>query len=1115
MAEIVVAAGPNDSDFAVIDFSNPSSPRATRVNPGFGGSCVVDAKGSRAAVGNGNSDDVLLYDVSDPANPAKLGAVHTRLSGIGALSIDGSRVLAGELNGKRAALVDFSNPAAPVISSTVTTSISGIGSISLSGSRAVASGPNDFRVEIIDYSDPANPSSAAFDPGLASSLTVDLDGTNAALGAQNSPDVALLDIVSPSVLSKATTALGGIFSIKLAGVLVGAGSSNDPQVALIDFSDLANPTVASFNPGVGIGATVSRTATHLVAGAINALDVAFFGVSGSSATLLGSTKGAISSIATIAIAEFAGNPPPPPPPGKPQLQVIPSSLHLDFGSIAFCLLGTETLTLRNLGNAPLTLNSITTAPPFSTSPNPGTIQPGGTANITVTFKPGAVGPASGSLTIVSNDPTRPRVTVTLSGAGIAAPRHLAMDTSPLAFGACLINEWIAKRVRIANTSRCEALTVTSVTSDTSVFPITIDDPTTLPGTTSLGPFTVQPNGALSVVVAFGPSAPGPFQATLKIESNDPSSPRIELSLSGAGVLAKATSVALVLDRSGSMAEDVGHGTKMEALRSAVGLFADLLPVGQGDFLSAAQFNDSASAIIDYSGVDKNSAAVVKAVIFGLQPDGRTSIGAGLQLAFDQLIFNAHTPRKVLLVFTDGEENEPPFIADVEPGILNAGMEVYAIGLGSAVEIDANKLHDLAASSNGKFFSSDDALLLRKNFVQVLADAFRMNMAGDPIRTIQRGTVIDVPFEVTRCERRLRFTCAWDDQEEQLGLELIAPDGTVFTPLSEQTNQLVRFVTGAGYAFYNLALPPLDEDDVIGPRVVGTWRLRVNASDLGADQERFTAALIVDSEVSLGFNLSKAEVASISTLTIDLSHNGVPLPGADVRVLFRSPLVSAQGIRAGSFGREQPIRSEGSATGARLTRSLTNTAEGSGIANIPYRTRRLTAELSDTFQYTLDLPRYRRDGIYELVIEATAPACGGKVTRFAQVSVVPVQFLSSLFTRFVVSRLPGSGAAVKVVVMPRDQAGNLLGIGLANKLQIVPTEGMTLLRVIDRFDGSYEIQVARQHRTSGELVLTLDGRTMTICVPANPGGVKGGSGLAAVLAFLLGLATGLLVRRDRR
>lgn len=1113
--EVIVAGSSNNFAFAIIDVTSPGSPKLATVNPGFGGGCSVDADGSRAAVGNLNGGQVALYDLTNPASPVKLGSVSTPLGGVGAISIDGNRVLAGEHNGVRATLIDFTNPSSPTILSTINTGISSIESIALSGSKAVASGPNDFTMDIIDYSNPSNPTRASFDPQLGSVLTVDLAGTLAAVGAQNGSDVALVDVGSASVLGSVTTSLAGIFSISITGSLVAAGSTNSLPVFLIDFSNAGNPTLASFNPNLGGGSTVFRSGTRLAAGAVNGTTVELFAISGNSASLLGTVNSGIDSITSIALVDFvSAGPPPPPPPTPPHLEL--SATSLAFGSVAVCLSRTQSLTLKNTGGSPLQVSSIATAAPFSASPSSTTIQKGGSAAVAVNFKPAAVGPATGSLTIKSNDPVHPSVSVTLSGIGTPTPpRHLEVGQSSMVFGACLVNEWIGKRLTLTNTSPCDTLTINSISTGDSIFPITTSDPVTLPATTSLGQDTIRPNTTNRYVVAFGPTATGTFRTTLTISSNDPDRPSITLECIGVGVLAKPTSAALVLDRSGSMGDPAPGGSKMDALRSAVGLFADLLPVDQGDFISAVEFNQTADAIVDYSKVDSGAAAVVKVVVHGLSPDGQTSIGAGLNLAFDQLIFNAHTPREVLMVFTDGMENTYPAIADVEPAILSQGMEVYAIGLGDATNISAATLGELAASSNGKFFASDDTLILRKNFVQVLADAFRMNLAGDPVFTIPRGGIIDVPFEVTRCERRLRFTCAWDDPDQELDLELRAPDGTTYTPGSQGSNQLVRYGTGSGYAFYNLALPPLDDTDVIGPQVVGTWTLRVGAGNLEVDQERFTSALVVDSDIDVSTHVSAGQTAGKSALQVDVLHDGQPVPGAQVRVTFRAPTLSAQAILCSGLARERLLFGESPAIGEAVTGASSFTGGTGRSVRIPYRTSHLRARLTEDFRYSASLPRYFRDGIYQIIVETRVPACGGTVTRYTQLSVAPIQLLSAWFTGVSVAPLPGEGSAVKVVVTPRDRAGNLMGIGLAPKMQIDPSAGLTVLRVIDRFDGSYEIQIARPKAARGTLTLTIGDRSLTVHVPEHPG--RNGGVVCWLVGALLGLAfaAGYLIGHEAR
>jgi len=95
----------------------------------------------------------------------------------------------------------------------------------------------------------------------------------------------------------------------------------------------------------------------------------------------------------------------------------------------------QTATLQNLGNATLTINSIVVAGTgFRRSGgNCGaTLAAGRSCTITVTFRPAAQGAFSGTLTISSNDPVNPALTVTLTGTGVAPVAALgSLTPSPL------------------------------------------------------------------------------------------------------------------------------------------------------------------------------------------------------------------------------------------------------------------------------------------------------------------------------------------------------------------------------------------------------------------------------------------------------------------------------------------------------------------------------------------------------------------------------------------------------------------------------------------------------------------------------------------------------------
>jgi hypothetical protein len=107
-------------------------------------------------------------------------------------------------------------------------------------------------------------------------------------------------------------------------------------------------------------------------------------------------------------------------------------------------------------------------------------------------------------------------------------------------------------------------------------------------------------------------------------------------------------------------------------------------------------------------------------------------------------------------------------------------------------------------SNGRFFQTTDALVLRKQFVEILADAFRQNMAADPILTLQQGVPMTVPVNITNCEARISFVLLWEDPAAQVQLSIKAPDGTTFGSLSGTNNRLVRYVQRPGYRFFQIA-----------------------------------------------------------------------------------------------------------------------------------------------------------------------------------------------------------------------------------------------------------------------------------------------------------------------
>ena len=106
--------------------------------------------------------------------------------------------------------------------------------------------------------------------------------------------------------------------------------------------------------------------------------------------------------------------------GTPALRLDPETL--DFGTLAVGQSQTLDVIMSNLGNDTLTIDSVTldaqagyslTIDPSGSSLAPG--QANGLAS--VTYSPDAPGGHTGLLTVLSNDPASPELTVTLTGTG--------------------------------------------------------------------------------------------------------------------------------------------------------------------------------------------------------------------------------------------------------------------------------------------------------------------------------------------------------------------------------------------------------------------------------------------------------------------------------------------------------------------------------------------------------------------------------------------------------------------------------------------------------------------------------------------------------------------------
>ena len=157
-------------------------------------------------------------------------------------------------------------------------------------------------------------------------------------------------------------------------------------------------------------------------------------------------------------------------------------------------------------------------------------------------------------------------------------------------------------------------------------------------------------------------------------------------------------IVLVLDQSGSMADDFSNGTRQSAMIAAVNSFigkvADKYSTDADHRMAIVTFGYDAAKLVGWTAVDSTGAAALTNAISNLpeNPSGATNVGAGMQMA-KNLMNDAYTGnntdrQKMVIVFTDGvPTKKSDFDTDVANKAISAakdmkgnGVTIYTVGI---------------------------------------------------------------------------------------------------------------------------------------------------------------------------------------------------------------------------------------------------------------------------------------------------------------------------------------------------------------------------------------------------------------------------------------------------
>jgi hypothetical protein len=1064
----VVAAGTSGPPFCVeVDFTVPTNITVTTfASPVAGGACILDADpaSGRIVIANqfGGTATIVMVDAATKL-PVANRTVTTNLPGCNALAISGTNVLAGSDSSRSIRWIDFAGPPTvqtldlnfpPVDVHTGTGAVVAIEGVAAAVGQA------------------ANVNTQPMAEFILSNPISSIRRVDSKLGTLNSMAFGRLTGPPPG------TPIAEIVPATLAFGLQRVGTQAPARTVTLTNSGSGPLTITAVTSSNAqrFPITVGALPVTLLPGPGQQLQVSIGFAPNSEAGFTGQLN--VTSNGGSPSVSLSGTG------ALPHIALSPSAL--DLGRVFFC--GGQSsvakeVTIANTGQLDLTVNAISAAPPFHASQANAVVRAQQSARVAVRFTPAAVGPAAGTLTITSDDPTTPNATVALSAIGDPPQPPLAVVPSGAqVLGTVRRSYFAAKELVIRNASVCQPLVLNTLTVTGAGFSLTNTNEVT--GLTTIGPFTVAPNGVVRPMIVFAPTTLGAAAGTLTITSNDPQ-PIAPIAVTGTGVDGPPAALELVLDRSASMAMRTTGATKLIDLQRTVALFAEMVVPDLGDDMGSVQFSDQRSTLTPIGPFTAARQSQIASDAASLTPLGQTEIGRALQLAQSELQASA-VARKVILLFTDGiETGPPPTIDDVRPAIIASQIEAYAVGLGRPQDVSSEALSKLAWSSNGKFFLTDEPLLLRKHFVQVLADAFRQEVATDPVHTIDQGQTMALPVSLTNCERRVTFILAWENSSAQLGLEIESPDGTVYTPGSTATNRLVRYGQDVVHSWYQITFPEIDPaaSRTLGPRSAGTWTMRVTGAQVAAPA-RFTSTVLVDSDLEMQVKVAASDTTRPLVLDVTLTDGGARLNSANVMVRTTSPTRSVAEIY-GSAALQPFLRPRelSALTGPSLLEQAILALQARRY-NIP--TRNTVASVTAARGvYRLDIPPPHVPGVYQFEIEVTGQACGGTFQRYSNVSIFVGAVATPATTGVTIGMGPGNTATIRI--RPTTGIGQALGPGLVPAIS-ASIAGGTIGGVTDNLDGSYTI-TARWPEGRRRPMLDLDIGGVRMQVPIAKGKQK--------------------------
>lgn len=358
-------------------------------------------------------------------------------------------------------------------------------------------------------------------------------------------------------------------------------------------------------------------------------------------------------------------------------------------------------------------------------------------------------------------------------------------------------------------------------------------------------------------------------------------------------------IVFVLDVSGSM----GLENKINMLRQAASRsLEDNVP--DGSDVGIITFSDNATVVAGMRTLSAATRQALKNAVPSIAR-GSTAIGKALMTSVQELERNGETAENAaLLLMTDGEENEPPYINDVLPLLLQKRVRVFSVPVGKEAD---DGLRVLSERTGENVYPITNTTKLADR----LAEMFAAVITTQQEKSERRETVFKRAVPLTSARTSMDVMV-----DEELGLNTMF----IATGAPEDTTAMMA-VSPTGREILAQYDYDLQRHKVVVPNhETGRWRVVLISHPINRVDDTVTVTVTSEARdpdvqpVRMRSFFSSRSLESVGSSTLfkiyaELRKENVPVVGAKVLATVTTPLGNQVHVPLKDRGDGADVRAE--------------------------------------------------------------------------------------------------------------------------------------------------------------------------------------------------------------